>query len=179
MTTWPVRAALVVAVAATPASVRAQNTATTQFTVGAEISSGCAIGGSTQTTGLDFGTLDFGSVPAVATGAVTASAAATGGGAMQLQCTPGIVPRVTVGAGLHASGASRYLARSGGSDVVAYGLFSDAGHTTPIPIGTPVDSTTVGASGVITLPVYAEASMPGGGLMPGAYSDLLSVTISW
>lgn len=177
MNPWPL-VCLSVFMIASPAA--AQGSASASFSVGADISTGCAIGGSSQTTGINFGTLAFGSYPAVASGTVNTSVAASGGGVMQLQCTPGVTPSVAVGAGLHANGSQRRLGLSGGNTkVVSYALYADAARTKPIPVSGAVASSTVSASGLLTMPVYAVATLPGGGLTPGVYTDQLSVTVTW
>ena len=147
--------------------------------VAADVVLGCALLTSQATSGIDFGSLAFGTHPAVKSGAVTAAVVASGGGAMQVECTRGMTVQVTVGAGQHASGAQRRLALNGNTSyVVPYTLYTTAAHTTPLPVNTSV-SVTVPSDGLLTLPIYGSATLPGSGLMPGAYGDTVVVTLSW
>lgn len=147
--------------------------------VSADVVMGCALLTSHATSGIDFGALAFGTHPAVKSGAVTASVVATGGGAMQVECTRGMTLQVTVGAGQHASGTQRRLALSGNASyVVPYSLFTTAAQTTPLPANTSV-GVTVPSDGLVTLPIYGSATLPGSGLMPGVYGDTVVVTLSW
>lgn len=160
--------------AALPLSSSAQT-----FTVQAEVVEGCALVGSNETTGLDFGTLAFGSIPAIHSGDVAATAVGSGGSATQVWCTPGLELQVAVDAGTNANAGQRYLARNGGgSSPIPYGLYTDALRTIAIPVAGYV-SISVPPSGLVDLPIHGVASLPGGGLLPGHYADVLQVTLSW
>jgi spore coat protein U-like protein len=149
------------------------------FTVSADVVPGCALLTSNSTSGIDFGTLSFGTHPATNSGAVMASVVASGGGTMQVECTRGLSVQVTVDAGQHASGAQRRLALgSSPTDLVSYALYTGASLATPIPVGSSV-SVVVPPSGVIDLPIFGAATLPGSGLMPGTYTDTVQVTLSW
>jgi spore coat protein U-like protein len=157
----------------------AQTSTGASFSVGADIVSGCAISGSTQTSGIAFGTLNFGTQPAVLAGPIPASVIAGGGGAMQLQCTGGITLQVSVDGGQHANGSQRRLAFNGaGVGHVDYALYTNAGHGTPIPVNSAV-AVTIPVSGQLDLPIYGVATLPGGGLPPGPYTDMLQVNFTW
>lgn len=170
--------AATVAVACMAAPAAAQNTTSTAFPVVADVTSGCSIASSSQTTGIAFGTMNFGTKPAVFAGNVSGSVALNGG-IVQLRCTQGLVVRVGVDAGAHASGTQRRLWRSGSSQFVPYALYTDAGHTTAVPVSGTVAAATAPASGLISLPVYGVATLPGSGLNPGTYTDTVAVTITW
>lgn len=160
--------------AALPVSMGAQT-----FSVQAEIVQGCALVGSNQVADLDFGTLAFGAVPAVFFGDVTATAVGGGGTATQIWCTPGMQLQVAVDAGTHASGGQRHLARvGGGSPLIPYGLYADALHAAAIPLSGSVPVSVPGG-GFLDLPIHGVATLPGGGLLPGHYADVLQVTLSW
>ena len=147
------------------------------FTVTAEIVEGCALVGTSDSSGLDFGTLNFGTYPAIYSGNVTASAVGAGG-PVQVECTSGLTMQVDVDGGQHLSGSQRRLLHGGSGDVVPYALFTTASHAVPIPVSTPV-SVVIPPAGVITLPIFGVATLSGTGLTPGAYTDLLQVTLSW
>lgn len=168
--------AAVMVVVASAGVLARQNVGSQDFTVNAEVVEGCVLIGTTGTSGLDFGILDFGSAPAIVAAELPGSAM-TGSLATQLWCTPGLSMQVSVDAGQHASGGQRMLARSGGGQV-PYALFVDSGHSVAIPPGGPV-GVTAPPGGLIDLPIYGLASVPGGALMPGSYTDTLQVTVSW
>jgi spore coat protein U-like protein len=151
---------------------------TQSFTVTAEVVEGCAINGSTQSISVAFGTLSFGTHPAVHAGPVDGSVMLSGA-PVQLQCTPNLALDLAIGAGLHATAGQRQLQHTGNSAYrVQYNLYTTAAHTTAIPT-TGSTSVTIPGSGVLTLPVYGVAQLPGTGLLPGAYTDSLQVTVTW
>ncbi|WOI43461.1 spore coat protein U domain-containing protein [Acidovorax sp. BLS4] len=175
------QAASVAVLAALPAWVAAPAEAATPIAttatipVSATVARGCQISGSAQTTGLSFGLLDFGVHSPVRTG--THSVMATGGSGTQAQvlCTPGTTLRVTVGSGLHASGAQRRL--SNGSQFIPYAL-------TLVAAGSPALLPNVAADMALgatptALPIQATATFPGSGLSAGTYTDTVQVTLSW
>ncbi|MGE0706037.1 MAG: spore coat U domain-containing protein [Vicinamibacterales bacterium] len=147
------------------------------FTVTAEVVEGCALVGSGQASGIDFGVLDFGTYPAVQTGPVTASVSAPGGGSVQLECTPGLELQVAVDGGQHLTGSQRRLGDGDGS-FVPYSLFSTPGHDTPIPVTGNIPVTVPG-TGFVDLPIYGLAVLPGTSAMPGGYGDSVQITLSW
>jgi len=172
MRNWLATAAL--AIAGSPALTSAQT-----FAVSADIVPGCALMTSNNTSGIDFGTLGFGTHPATNSGTVTASVVATGGGAMQVECTRGLSVQVSVDAGQHATGSQRRLAlASSPTNLVSYALYTGPSLATPIPVGSSV-TVVVPQSGVIDLPIFGAATLPGSGLMPGTYTDTVQVTLSW
>jgi spore coat protein U-like protein len=155
---------------------KAADTAT--FAVSAQIVPGCTLIGSQQTSGINFGTLNFGSHAATTSGQV--GAFVTGGSALQLDCTPGIQLNVSIDGGLHASnsGTQRNLVRNSGTGAIVYSLYTTPAATTAIPVGQSV-AVTVPSSGVIDLPIYGRATLPGTGLSAGVYTDTLQVTLTW
>ncbi|WP_427306046.1 Csu type fimbrial protein [Cupriavidus sp. H39] len=148
-----------------------------QFTVTARIVAGCGVVGSNQTSGVHFGTLDFGVHPATATGPVNATAQSNGS-VVQIQCSPGTSLGVTVDGGLHpGAGGQRNLQVMSGSALIPYQLYSDAAHAQPIPVGQTVYQT---VSGTVSLPVYGALTLPGAGTAPsGTYTDTVQVTLSY
>jgi spore coat protein U-like protein len=145
------------------------------FTVSAQIVAGCGVVDSSQSTGVVFGTMDFGNYPALATGKASASAQ-VGGSPVQIQCSPGTTLGVSIDGGLHASGAQRNLKRVGGTQLVAYQLYADAAHAQPIPVGQVVTHTVFGTFNV---PVYGELTLPGPGSWPGTYDDTVKLILSY
>jgi spore coat protein U-like protein len=146
------------------------------FTVSAEIVPGCTVRGTTQTSGIGFGTLSFGVHPATQQGPVQASAT-TGSGAVELECTAGLTLTVSVDAGLQPGAGSRRLAAAGGA-VIPYSLYTDTAFVTAIPLSGGVDIV-VPPSGVIEVPIHGVAHLPGVGQPAGSYADTVQVTFSW
>lgn len=147
------------------------------FPVSATISSGClVVGNPSQTSGVGFGKLDFGTHPATMGGTVNASLSMNAGSMAQVQCTPGVTVTMTLDGGQNASGSQRRM-KLGTSSYLPYALFSAPGGTTPLMPGVGVSVNA--SSGPITLPVYGVATMPSAGLPAGQYSDTVQVMFSW
>jgi spore coat protein U-like protein len=168
--------ACLVVLTAAPATAGATQVPTTAtFAVTAQVVSGCVVV-SGSSSGLNFGTLAFGSYPAVSTGQVSASAT---GGSAQIQCTPGVTLTMTIDGGLNPSAsATQRNVKATGATLVGYRLYADSGHTQAIGINQGV-SVVVPASGSVTLPIYGVLTLPGATAAPGTYSDTAQVTISY
>jgi spore coat protein U-like protein len=138
---------------------------TQSFTVSAQIVTGCSVTSGTSGTP-NFGMLNFGTYPAVTTGAVSAALTANSG--VQIQCTSGTNLSMTIDGGLNpnTTQAQRNLLGPNAA-LIAYQLYSDAGHTQSIHIGQAVS---VAASGTVTLPIYGGLNLPGSGKPVGTYT---------
>ncbi|EKT4481418.1 Csu type fimbrial protein [Pseudomonas putida] len=140
--------------------------------------SACQVNGSSGTSGLNFGALNFGTQDALF---VTANAQVLGGGggAMSILCSAGTVPAIKVRAGLHdgqSSGGTRALA-DGSGNFVPYDLYTDSGRTTLLAIdGTITLPTSTGVAQTVNL--YGKA-VGKAGLPAGVYSDTISVELSF
>lgn len=137
----------------------------------------CQVNGSSGTSGLNFGALNFGTQDALFTTA-NAQVLGGGGGAMSILCSAGTVPAIKVRAGLHdgqSSGGTRALA-DGAGNFVPYDLYTDSGRTTLLAIdGTITLPTSTGAAQTVNL--YGKA-VGKAGLPAGVYSDTISVELS-
>ncbi|TKI07303.1 Csu type fimbrial protein [Martelella alba] len=144
---------------------------TQTFQVAATIVAGCQVLGS----GI-MGTLDFGSLASV--GGSTADGTFRQNGALTIACTPGTTLSMSIDGGSHYAN-SRYLLRAGGTDTVAYRLFthSVSGSASEIPVNQNIAISYADAN-QITLPIYATAYL-NGGQPAGTYTDTLAVTLSW
>ena len=140
--------------------------------------SACQVNGTSGTSGLNFGALNFGTQDALF---VTANAQVLGGGggAMSILCSAGTVPVVKVRAGLHdgqSSGGTRALA-DGAGNFVPYDLYTDTGRTTLLAIdGTITLPTSTGVAQTVNL--YGKA-VGKAGLPAGVYSETISVELSF
>lgn len=148
---------------------------TASFAVNATVSSGCwVVGNATQTSGIGFGLLDFGSHPAIQAGNYGAAIGMAGSPA-QVQCTPGATVTMTVDGGQNALAGQRRMRF--GSHYLPYSLTTlPGGGTTVLPgVAITVDA----SAGPTLLPVYGRAVAPGTGLPAGQYTDTLQVVFSW
>ena len=140
--------------------------------------SACQVNGSSGTSGLNFGALNFGTQDALF---VTANAQVLGGGggAMSILCSAGTVPVIKVRAGLHdgqSSGGTRALA-DGSGNFVPYDLYTDAGRTALLAVDDTITlPTSTGAAQTVNL--YGKA-VGKAGLPAGVYSDTISVELSF
>lgn len=140
------------------------------FQVSATISAGCLVVGGVTT----YGVLDFGTRSALATGVVGTS---LGGTTVTFQCTPGVGLSMKLDGGQNSVSGTRYLKRTGGTQLLAYQLFSDAAYSQALAVGA---SATVNYSDptAIKLPVYGRTTLPGN-LPAGTYTDVVQVTVIW
>ena len=142
------------------------------------LTAACQVNGTSGTSGLNFGALNFGTQDALF---VTANAQVLGGGggAMSILCSAGTVPAIKVRAGLHdgqSSGGTRALA-DGSGNFVPYDLYTDTGRTTLLAIdGTITLPTSTGVAQTVNL--YGKA-VGKAGLPAGVYSDTISVELSF
>ena len=143
------------------------------FAVSARIVAGCGLrnGGA---SGVEFGVLDFGAHPAIATGVATAASA---GNPLQIECSPGTTLTVSIDGGRQPApgNASRQL-DAGGVTRIPYRLYADAARTRPIGIG---QTLSMPVSGLVALPVYGELNLPGAGVPAGIYTDSAQVTLTY
>jgi spore coat protein U-like protein len=149
------------------------------FDVAAEIVAGCRVDGLGGAGNAGpIGTLDFGTDSSLST--ATHSATTTATQTIRLRCTPGVALVMSIDGGAHPASGQRNLQR--GTDTasrIAYTMCSDAACNLPIAIGgsTAVSVTSVNGDDV-RLPIHARLTLPGGRI-PGTYTDLLTVTLTW
>ncbi|APW40711.1 hypothetical protein RD110_14610 [Rhodoferax koreense] len=154
------------------------------------LQAGCSISGaaSAGNSGVNFGTLDFGSQPSTFTGVLTATATggAGGAGATQITCSPDVTA-ITVsvsggnnpGQGSGVGTGSRAL--KFGTSYLPYEVYSDAGLTTAFPVNaTAIGVPLPGTGAAVNLPVYGRINKTSLNAMPaGSYVDVLQVTLTW
>lgn len=152
---------------------------TSEFDVAATVTSGCLVDGlGASGHAGTIGTLDFGTDSTFST--ATHNASITTNQTIRLRCTPGVMLAMSVDGGDHAAAGARHLQLGANSSArIAYAVCRDAGCTLPIAIGgsasVPVTTTN---SDDVRLPLFASLTLPGA-LPPGAYSDTLTVTLTW
>lgn len=152
-------------------SVSAWGLPTATFQVSASVVAGCVVSGTN--TGV-FGTLDFGTQSGVATSSVSASYVQNT--TITLACTPGTAVSMSINGGNNYS-TTRNLKVSGNTNTVPYYLYTNAAHTTAIPVSSAVALSYSNANN-ITLPIYGLLTLPGP-TRAGTYTDTLTVTLSW
>ncbi|HEY0271500.1 MAG TPA: spore coat protein U domain-containing protein [Sphingomonas sp.] len=137
----------------------------------------CQVNGTTGTTNVQFGVLDFGTQTTLFTQAQAEVQGGGSGSAITVQCSPGTGATLTFATGLHdatVSGSGR--AMSNGSLLVPYDLYSNSGLTTVLPVGATEAVTADGT--VQTLHVYGKAlGVPG--LTADTYTDTINVTLAF
>ncbi|MFF7064535.1 spore coat protein U domain-containing protein [Pseudomonas sp. NPDC008258] len=138
----------------------------------------CQVNGSSGTSGLNFGALNFGTQDALFT-TVNGQVLGGGGGAMSILCSAGTVPAIRVRAGAHdgqSSGGTRALA-DGAGNFVPYDFYTDAGRTQLLAIdGTITLPTSTGVAQTVNL--YGQARGKAG-LPAGVYTDTVAVELSF
>ncbi|MDZ3990871.1 spore coat U domain-containing protein [Pseudomonas sp. Teo4] len=140
------------------------------FQVSAQIVAGCLVVGNVS----NYGLLDFGTQSALASGTLSTS---LGGTTVTFQCTPGVSMSMSLDGGQNPASGTRNLKRSGGTQLLAYQLYSDAAYSQALSIGA---SATVSYSdpAAIKLPVYGRTTLTGT-LPAGTYTDVVQVTVTW
>ena len=142
------------------------------------LTAACLVNGGAGTSGLNFGTLNFGTQDALFTQA-NGQVLGGGGGALSILCSAGTVPAVRVRAGAHdgqSTGGTRALA-DGNGNFVPYDFYTDAGRTQLLAIdGTVTVPTSVGVAQTVNL--YGQARGKAG-LPAGVYTDTVAVELSF
>lgn len=137
----------------------------------------CEVNGATETTGVDFGTLDFGTHSTLFDEA-TSAVEGNGAGAISVQCTPGADASLTIVSGANdadaISGGTRAL--KNGSLVVPYDIYSDEARTLRLDNDSAVEFTADGT--VQTVNIYGKA-VGTAGLTAGTYTDTISVNLEF
>lgn len=141
------------------------------------LTAACQVNGTSGDSGLNFGSLNFGSQEALFT---SANAQVLGGAsAMSILCSAGTVPVIKVRTGTHdgqSSGGTRALS-DGNGNFVPYDFYTDAGRTTLLPIdGTITLPTSTGVAQSVNL--YGQARGKAG-LPAGVYTDTVAVELSF
>ena len=136
------------------------------------ITSACEVSGS-ATGGLGTSVLDFGT-DALLLSAIDADTGSSGVQAIEVLCNPGVTYSVTFGSGQNASQiADRAMKREGGSQLVKYQLYSDAGRGTVL---SSLSGTGTGAPQVIR--VYGRVPVQTAPV-PGNYRDIVTITVAF
>ncbi|MFP2239851.1 spore coat protein U domain-containing protein [Pseudescherichia vulneris] len=154
------------------------------------LTNGCLINGSPSQSGINFGTLDFGTRPATFSTLTTQLTGASGGNNFTVQCTTSSYT-VTVSGNTNSTAPTtvvgtpgtpaRYLvSTTNAAQGVAYSLYSDSGYNNIIANNTalPIASTT---AGVDSYTLYGR--IQGGGnsvtVVPGTYTDTINVSVNY
>ncbi|WP_433884607.1 Csu type fimbrial protein [Pseudomonas vranovensis] len=153
-------------------------TVTGNITATLTLIASCQVNGGGGASGLNFGTLNFGTQEALFTSA-GGQVLGGGGGAMSILCSSGTVPVIKVRAGAHDSqspGGSRAL-YDGVANYVPYDFYTDSGHTQLLVIdGTITLPTSTGVAQTVNL--YGQAKGKAG-LPAGVYTDTVAVELSF
>ena len=163
------RHSLIAAALLLSSSLASALTASNTFQVTATIISSCTVSGTT---------LNFGNAIDPLAAATPLDATST----LSVTCSNTTPYTVSLNAGSNAGGASNFSARAmkSGSRSLAYQLYLDTGRATVWGDGTATSSTLAGTGtgSVQTLNIYGR--LPSlANVVPGAYSDTVTVTITY
>ena len=136
-------------------SVNAATTVTGQITSSLTLIASCQVNGSGAATGLNFGSLNFGTTNSLFTNADAQLLGGTGtGGALSVLCSAGTTPTIKVRAGAHdnaSAGGTRALA-DGLGNFVPYDFYTDSGHSALLAIdGVITLATSTGVAQTVNL----------------------------
>jgi spore coat protein U-like protein len=138
----------------------------------------CEVNADTGTTGVDFGSIDFGTHSTLFTEAD--AQVLSSGTAIEVLCSPGVSPTFTITSGVNdANSGSANHAMSNGTLYVPYSLYTDAGRNDELALSTafPLPGTADGTNPQ-TLELYARA-FGQDGLTTDTYTDILSVQLDF
>jgi spore coat protein U-like protein len=178
------------AVLAAP-SVMAAGSLAGQLNAQMTLQAGCIVSGApgAGSTGVNFGTLDFGTQPATFTGILTATASggAGGAGATQILCSPDVTSlSITVSGGNNAGqggsvGVGSRAMKLGTSSYLPYEVYSEPGMTNAYPTSASAVGVMLPGTGVaLPLPIYGRINKTSAAaLTSGTYTDVLQVTLTW
>ena len=159
-------------------SAHGATTLTGQLSSTLTLTASCQVNGAVGTTGLSFGTLNFGSQTTLFSSANAQVVSGSNNG-ISILCSPGTTSTLKVRAGLHdtlSAPNTRALADSAGN-YVCYDIFTDSGLTTVLPVdGTVPVPVSTGTANVINLygKAVGKASLP-----PGTYTDSVAVELTF
>ena len=129
-----------------------------------------------QTVGMVFGSLQFGTHPAIRTGSQNTLLGSTGSSQAMLQCSANTTMQLSLDGGQSPVAAQRRLSNGRGSFIpytLALTTLSNVLLQPNVPVGVIMGSTPQ------MLPLQATVTLPGQGLPAGTYSDTVQVTLSW
>lgn len=161
---------LALAMLATPLmyvpSLALADTVTTTFNVTATVTTACSV----TATNLAFGNYD-----------PTSASPTDGTSAVTVRCTLGTAYKVKLNQGLYGTSVTaRKMQRSGDTDKLAYALYGDAARLLNWGETDGVDTVdSVGAGVAADHTVYGRIAAQQAAVPAGAYSDTITVTVSY
>lgn len=152
------------------------------------LTNGCLINGSPNQSGINFGSLDFGTHPATFSELTTQLTGANGGNSIAIQCTTDTYTVQITGTNNTTAPATvvgtpgtpaRYLiSTTNATQGVAYSLYSDSGFSNVIANNAPLPVAST-AGGVNNYTLFGR--IQGGGnsvtVVPGTYTDTINVSV--
>ena len=168
-----VLAAAISTVLATPAFA---DSASGTIGVALTVTNACVVNGATQvqTNIGGMGDINFADQPGIfgnVDGQLVGSL-----GALQIQCSPGVTPQLTIGSGGNDSAGKRRMAANG--NMLEYRLFSDTQRLSELVIGSRIALGTATTT-PFTVPIYARVTSGGAVIAAGRYTDSVQVTLTW
>lgn len=97
-------------------------------------------------------------------------------GTLQVQCSPGVTPAMTIGSGVNDLAGRRRMSSNG--NMLEYRLFSDAQRSSELGIGSLISLGTA-TTNPFNVPLYARVTSEGSVIAAGRYTDTVQVTLAW
>ncbi|MFI8418183.1 spore coat U domain-containing protein [Serratia sp. NPDC078593] len=142
------------------------------------IGAGCVVnGGDSSGSVNDFGAINFGTYSSL-NNIIDASSSGSGGvGTLALECTDGTNYTVALNDGLNATGTQRRMASTEGA-FISYNLYRDAAHSQP---WNDTDGVLTATGSGTAEPLIVYGRVPAAAVTPaeGAYTDTVTMTVSW
>ncbi len=140
----------------------------------------CEVNGAPGTSGVDFGTLDYGTHPtlfAQADGEISDN-----GPGISVRCTPGTEYSMAFDGGQNSADANaalglRALKHTAANAFVTYNLYDDQARVTPLAVNGTIGPFTADGTAQ-TVNVYGRA-FGESGLIGGSYTDTIAVTLTF
>ncbi|MGO3670032.1 MAG: Csu type fimbrial protein [Vreelandella alkaliphila] len=139
----------------------------------------CSVGG-TEGTGVDFGSLAFGSHSALFD---QVNAEIAGGNGITILCSPGVTPTFTLLEGANDGQAAPAIHAMentpDGNTFVGYTLYTNASRTDPLALSGTIDLDPFTDDTTQSIALYGRAFGNPGNLPAGTYEDILQVQLTW
>lgn len=156
----------------------AATTVTGQISATLILTNSCLVNGVGGSSGLNFGTLNFGTNNSLYTEA-DAQVLGGGGGALSIQCSAGTSPVLSITSGTNdgrSTGGTRALA-DGAGHFAPYDIYTDAAHT-QILANNGTINLALSTGAAQTVNIYGKS--PGKvGLPAGTYTDTIAVMLTF
>lgn len=166
-------------------------TTTGTVSVTLNLTNGCLVNGSPSQTGVNFGTLSFGSSPATFDSLTASfSGGGSGGNTFNVQCTSGVTysvaltnsvnPKPTTVYGTEGTPGRYLISPPATTQGIAYSVYDNSNMTTALTNGATLTAvSTTGTTGSYALWGKIVGVANNTNVQAGAYADTLNITITY